>query len=161
MKKMFLFLFILLSIYIFISLYFLDKVYFLCPIEYKGEMVIRSDARGDGFFSAKRNGYRVHEGIDLLAEVGTPVLAARSGRVVSATHNKGMGNYIIIRHPQNLITVYGHLSAISVRKNEFVRQGEVIGRVGKTGNANFRDIQPHLHFEARINSIPQDPLGYL
>jgi len=72
-----------------------------------------------------------------------------------------MGNFIIIRHPGNIITMYGHLFRIYVNKNAFVRQGEVIGSVGKTGNANYRDIQPHLHFEIRKNGVPQDPLEYI
>ncbi|MFA5411542.1 MAG: M23 family metallopeptidase [Candidatus Omnitrophota bacterium] len=161
MKRIILFLFIIFSVYIFISLYFLDKTYFLCPIEYKDAIIIRNDAWGDGFFSAKRSGGRVHDGIDLLAEVGTPVSAARSGIVVKATQSKGMGKFVIIRHPGNLTTIYGHLSEIYVHKNEFVRQGRLIGRVGKTGNANLGAIQAHLHLEVRINGIPHDPMEYL
>ncbi len=161
MKKALLFLLIVLPIYLLASLYFLDKDYFLCPIEYKSDVIIRSDNRGDGFFAANRKGKRVHQGIDLFARVGTPVLASRSGQVILATQNNGMGNYVIIRHPDNIVTIYGHLSEICVNKNEFIRQGRIVGRVGKTGNANYRDIQPHLHFEVRKNGIPQDPLRYL
>lgn len=152
---------IIFPIYLLISLYFLDRNYFVCPIEYKKDIIIRSDSRGDGFFAANRNGNRVHEGIDLFAQAGTPVLAARSGKVIAATGNNGMGNYVIIRHADNIATIYGHLSRIYVGKGQFVRQGQIIGAVGKTGNANYRDIQPHLHFEVRKNSFPQDPLDYL
>ncbi len=148
-------------VYLSVSLYFLDKDYFLCPIEYKGDAVIRSDSRGDGFFASRRSGNRMHQGIDFFAEIGYPVLAVRSGRVIAATKNRGMGNYVIIRHPGDIITIYGHLSQISVYRNEFVRQGMVIGSVGKTGNANYRDIQPHLHFEIRKGRIPQNPFFYL
>ena len=144
-------------VYLSVSLYFLDKDYFVCPIEYKGDAVIRCDSRGDGFFAAKRNGNRMHQCIDFFAEIGNPVLAARSGRVIAATKNRGLGNYIIIRHPGNIITIYGHLSQIYVYRNQFVKQGEAIGSVGKTGNANYRDVQPHLHFEVRSNGVPQDP----
>ena len=147
--------------YLSLSLYFLDKNYFLCPIEYKGDAVIRCDSRGEGFFAARRNGNRVHEGIDFFAEIGSPVLACRSGIIIAARKNRGMGNYIIIRHPGHMITVYGHLSMIYVYKNQFVRQGEVIATVGKTGNANSRAIQPHLHFEVRKDGQPRDPLEYL
>ncbi|HLD83015.1 MAG TPA: M23 family metallopeptidase [Candidatus Omnitrophota bacterium] len=157
---LFLSLFIL-TLYFIISLYFLDKVYFLCPIEYKGDIVIRSDGRGGGRFGAERSGRRLHQGLDLFAKVDTPVLAGRSGRVAVARHAKGMGNFVVIKHPQNMITIYGHLSKINVVKNQFVRQGDAIGAVGKTGNANYRDIQPHLHFEIRKNGVPQDPLKYL
>ena len=161
MKKIWLFLLIVLPVYLLISLYFLDKNYFLCPIEYKRDILVRCDSRGEGFFGSSRNGNRLHEGIDLFAKIGTPVLAARSGRVIKAQKSRGMGNYIIMRHGKDLITIYGHLSKIYVRPNQFVRQGEIIGEVGKTGNANFPDIQPHLHFEIRKNGIHQDPLEYL
>jgi len=161
MKKILLFLLFIMPFYLSVSLYFLDKDYFRSPIEYKGDAVIRCDSRGEGFFAAKRNGNRAHEGIDLFAEIGSPVLACRSGIIIAARKNRGMGNFIIIRHPGNIITIYGHLSKMYVHRNGFVRQGEVIGSVGKTGNANYADIQPHLHFEVRKNGVPQDPLEYL
>jgi len=160
-KKTLLFLLFILPVYLSLSLYFLDKNYCLCPIEYKHDVVIRYDSRGEGFFAARRNGNRLHEGIDLFAQIGSPVLACRSGIIIAARKSKGMGNFIIIRHPGNIISIYGHLSNIYVQKNAFVRQGEVIGTVGKTGNADYPDIQPHLHFEIRKNGIPQDPLEYL
>jgi len=161
MKKILLLLLILLPVYLILSLYFTDKYYFLCPIDYQNKIVIRSDDMGDGLFASSRNGGRLHQGVDLLAEIGTPVLAARSGIVLRAQYNKGMGNFIIIKHPGNLVTIYGHLCEIYVRPRHFVRQGEVIGAVGKTGNANYSGIQPHLHFEVRQNGAAQDPLEYL
>lgn len=162
MKKILLFLLILLPFCIIISLYFLDKEYFLSPIEYKGGIFVRCDSRGNGFFGSPRSGNRLHEGIDLFAEIGTPVLAVRSGKVVaSKEQNKRMGNYVVIRHPGKLVTIYGHLSKLCVRRGEFVRQGEKIGEVGKSGNAKYRDIQPHLHFEVREEGVPNDPLEYL
>src|SRR3989338_5357935 len=117
MRKILLFLLLVMPIYLSLSLYFIDKDYFLCPIEFKGDAVIRCDSRGEGFFDAKRNGNRVHEGIDFFAEIGTPVLACRSGRIVAARKNRGMGNFIIIRHPGNIISIYGHLSKIYVSRN--------------------------------------------
>jgi murein DD-endopeptidase MepM/ murein hydrolase activator NlpD len=162
MKKLLIFLLVILPICLVINIYFLDKVYFLCPIEYKGGIFVRCDSRGNGFFGSPRSGNRLHEGIDLFAEIGTPALAVRLGKVVvSKEQRKGMGNYVVIRHPGNLVTIYGHLSKIYVKRGRFVRQGEVIGEVGKTGNANYRDIQPHLHFEVREAGIPSDPLEYL
>jgi len=161
MKKILLLLLLVLPIFLFISLYFLDKVYFFCPIEYRGDIVIRNDSRGNGFFAAERKGRRIHEGIDLFAEINKPVMAARSGMVIAATKSRGMGKYIIIRHSGSIITIYGHLSRVYVRRYQFVRQGNVIGSVGKTGNANSPGIQPHLHFEVRKGGIPQDPLEYL
>ena len=161
MKKLLSFLLIALPVYLVFSLYFLDKDYFLCPIKYQRDIVVRSDLRGNGLFAAERSGRRMHQGLDLFAVIDTQVLASRSGRVIAATQNNGMGKYVILQHPNNLTTLYGHLSKIHVAKNEFVRQGEVIASVGKTGNANSPDIQPHLHFEVRKDGIPQDPLEYL
>lgn len=153
---------ITLPVYISVNLgCYLDKEYFLCPIEYRHDLIIRSDVRGEGYFGSSRNGKRTHRGIDLFAEVGTPVLASRSGPAIVAKQNQGMGNYIIINHSQRLSTLYGHLSRVYVTDNQFVRQGQIIGEVGKTGNANYRDIHPHLHFEVKKDEVPQDPLEYL
>lgn len=161
MKKIPIFLLIFLPIYILINIYFLDRYYFFCPIEYKRDIIIRNDILGKGHFAASRSGNRKHNGIDLLAEIGTPVYASRSGIVIAAAQRKGMGKYVVIKHFSDIATIYGHLSEILVTKNQLVRQGEMIGRVGKTGNANYRNILPHLHFEVRKNKIPQDPLTYL
>ena len=139
----------------------IDKQYFICPIEYKNDIIIRNDHRGDGLFASSRSGRRMHKGLDLLAQVGTVVCAAKSGKVVSATQNKGMGKYIIIKHRDDVITIYGHLSDIFVCKGAYLRQGQVIGSVGKTGNARAADMLPHLHFEIRKNGVPQDPLEYI
>ncbi len=143
-----------------IGLVLLDKQYFVCPIEYKSDILIRNDHRGDGLFASSRSGRRMHKGLDLMADVGEVVLAAKSGKVISATQNRGMGKYVIIRHADHYITIYGHLSEILVQKYDYVHQGQIIGKVGKTGNARPRDMLPHLHFEIRKNGVPQDPLEY-
>lgn len=161
MKKILLAILVIFLISIFFGLALMDKKYFICPIEYKRDIIIRNDNRGNGLFASSRSGGRMHKGIDLFASVGTPVLAAKSGRVINATQNRGMGKYVIIRHRGNIITIYGHLSNISVRKNDYLRQGQVIGSVGKTGNARATGILPHLHFEIRKNGVPLDPLEYI
>ena len=139
----------------------LDRQRFICPIEYKKDILVRNDSRGKGLFAAGRSGRRLHRGIDLVAYLGVPVLAAKDGQIISATQNRGMGKYVIILHRGNIITIYGHLSEVMVKKDDFVRQGQVIGRVGKTGNAKFCGITPHLHFEIRKGGVPQDPLEYI
>jgi murein DD-endopeptidase MepM/ murein hydrolase activator NlpD len=159
-KTIFLFL-VLFLFFVALGIYFLDKDPFLCPIKYTKDILIRSDTYGNGLFAASRRGNRLHDGIDLLAERGTPVLASRSGIVIAATSSPGMGNYVILRHAGDITTIYGHLTTICVLKGVFVRQGQVIANVGKTGNANARGILPHLHFEIRKSGIPQDPLEYL
>ena len=162
MKKLFLLIIlIIICIAVFLGLAGMDKQYFICPIEYKNDIIIRNDNRGDGLFASSRSGRRMHKGLDLLADVGTAVYAAKSGKVISATQNKGMGKYIIIRHRDNIITIYGHLSNIFVRKDDYLRQGQIIGSVGKTGNARAAAMLPHLHFEIRKNGVPQDPLEYI
>jgi murein DD-endopeptidase MepM/ murein hydrolase activator NlpD len=134
---------------------------FICPIKYSSDIVIRCDDRGEGLFAEPRSGGRLHNGIDLYAKVGTTVLSSRSGRVLKATRNKGMGKFVVIRHRGGYTTVYGHLDKILVRKGQYVRQGRPIGKVGKTGNARYADMLPHLHFELRKWGKPQDPLIYI
>lgn len=152
---------IVLPVYLAATLYYLDKTYFLCPVQYVWDICVRCDKRGDGLFAAKRNGNRMHRGIDLLAEVGAPVFASRAGRVFVANQPKGMGRYVVISHSDNLTTLYGHLSSVLVNSGDFVRQGQLIGKVGKTGNADHPGIQPHLHFEIKKDGLLQDPLEYL
>lgn len=161
MKKVLLFILLVVAIYLVLGFSFMDKHYFICPINYQSDFVIRSDAMGNGLFGTRRSGRRMHQGIDLLAGIGEPVLAVRSGLVIKAKNNKGIGNFVVLRHNPGLTTIYGHLQKIYVRENQRVRQGEVIGLVGKTGNANYANMHAHLHFEIRENNIPQDPLQYL
>jgi murein DD-endopeptidase MepM/ murein hydrolase activator NlpD len=105
---------------------------------------------------------RFHSGTDLGAPIGTPVLAAYAGQVAIADFMQGYGLTVVLQHdlehqhntatlrtiPTNKATeetLYGHMSELFVRPGEWVEQGEVIGRVGSTGNSTG----PHLHFEVR------------
>lgn len=88
---------------------------------------------------------RFHSGIDIAAATGTPVVATGSGTVVSAGWKSGYGKVIVIQHDDDLQTLYGHLSEISVQAGQTLAQGTVIGKVGSTGNSTG----PHLHFEKR------------
>ena len=136
---------------------YFNRVSFLIPLEHQEDLKIRNDNYGKGYFGARRNGGRKHNGIDILAAQGTPVLATRSGIVLNAEKKRGIGNYVEIRHSRELISIYGHLSEILVKKGDRVRQRQIIGKVGKTGNANYKRMIAHLHFEVRWNKIPQDP----
>ena len=90
--------------------------------------------------------YRFHAGTDLGAPTGTPVLAAVAGQVITADFMGGYGLTIVVQHPDGKdLSLYGHLSEIFVRPGDQVEQGNVIGRVGSTGNSTG----PHLHFEWR------------
>lgn len=161
MKKLLFILLLVLPFCITTSIYSVDKSYFLSPIQYKTDIIIRSDSRGDGQFASRRNGGRLHRGIDFSAETGTSVLAVRSGKVIAAASNRVMGNYIILRHSQNIITIYGHLDQIYVTKGDYIKQGHRIGAVGRTGNAIYNGIQPHLHFEVRKDGVSENPMDYL
>jgi lipoprotein NlpD len=101
---------------------------------------------------------RAHEGIDLPAPTGTPVIAAADGEVVYAGDGiRGYGNLVVLQHPGDLLTVYAHNSALFVKQGQAVRAGERIAAVGQTGRATG----PHLHFEVRQGQVPRDPMTYL
>ena len=137
----------------------LSEPTFLNPIKLPGPITIRQDPYGSGLFGAKRNGGRQHQGVDLLAAVGTEVRAAKSGIALVGRIHNGMGRYIEIWHPDGSMTRYGHLHQIWISDHERVKQGQTIGTVGKSGNARRKLIQPHLHFEVwDENATPHDPL---
>ena len=101
---------------------------------------------------------RPHEGLDIGAPSGTPVKAARAGKVIYANNQiSGYGNMVVVRHSASFASVYAHLSRIGVRVGDYVERGKVIGKVGMTGRAT----RPHLHFEVRNNRMAVDPLLYL
>ncbi len=103
-------------------------------------------------------GSAYHEGIDLRAMPGTPVLAAQAGKVLYANRRiRGYGNMIVLKHQGQISTIYAHNSKILVRRGQMVRQGQVIARTGNTG----RSRGPHLHFEIRSGLGAIDPMRYL
>ncbi len=113
-------------------------------------------------FGGRRNpfggsSYENHEGQDIEAEMGTPVVAAASGTVTIACAQNGYGNVVYIDHGNGLSTRYGHLSHIDAAVGQTIARGELLGRVGSTG----RSTGPHLHYEVRINNDPVNPRAYL
>ena len=101
---------------------------------------------------------RVHKGIDIGAPMGESVYASKGGVVIAAGYNEGgYGNMVQIDHGEGILTLYGHLSAISVEPGQEVLAGELIGLVGSTG----RSTGPHLHFEIMIDGAIADPLDYV
>ncbi len=104
-----------------------------------------------------RFGYRwgrLHKGLDLDGDVGTPIAAAKAGRVISAGYRGAYGNLTLVDHGDGVVTAYAHQSRIDVSPGEDVERGERIGLVGNTG----RSTGPHLHFETRVNGVAVDPL---
>ena len=141
--------------------YYRDKVDWLFPLLSENGFVIRRDRWGRGDFGAKRNGGRRHQGVDLLAREGSLVVAARSGRVRVGEVPNGMGKFVSVTHREGIRTLYGHLSAVYVKDRSRVRQGQVIGAVGKTGNASGEGVLPHLHFEMRQGAKVLNPTPIL
>ncbi len=121
---------------------------------------VADDTRASGF------GWRLdpftgqtamHEGIDFIAETGTPILAAGAGIVQASEHHPQYGNMIEIDHGNNLVTRYAHASKVFVKLGEFVKRGQKIALVGTTG----RSTGPHLHFEVRSDGVAQNPSRFL
>ncbi len=98
-----------------------------------------------------------HNGVDMAAPNGSPILAAYDGEVIAASYSPTMGNYIMIDHGDGLITIYMHASSVSVSQGTMVARGEQIGCVGSTG----RSTGPHLHFSVRENGQYVSPWNYL
>ena len=98
-----------------------------------------------------------HPGIDIGVDVGTPVAAAASGRVIIAGWVSGYGEYVAIDHGGGISTGYGHLSQIFVSVGQDVQRGQAVGASGNTG----RSTGPHLIFEVRRNGTPVDPNPFL
>jgi len=98
-----------------------------------------------------------HDGIDISAPIGTPVVAAQDGEVIYSDELRGYGNVIIIRHRDGYATVYAHNRSNRVREGQRVRRGDVIGTVGDTGHTTGAN----LHFEVRQDNVARDPLPFL
>ena len=116
----------------------------------------------DGFISSgyglRWNGAEFHQGIDIAAEMGTPIVATADGVVTIAGWNAGgYGNMVDIDHGSGVSTRYGHASAVVVTAGQRVRRGQIIAYVGSTGHSTG----PHLHYEVRLSGQPVNPTSYL
>lgn len=98
-----------------------------------------------------------HSGVDFSARLGAPVSATADGVVIFSGKHGAYGNMIELDHGHGLVTKYAHLSSIHVKVGEKVKRGHVVGEVGNTG----RSTGPHLHYEIRVNGIPQDPRRFM
>jgi len=103
-----------------------------------------------------RNG-RQHAGIDIAAPRGTTIGAAKDGTVTSTGNQGGYGNVVHVTHGSGLTTKYAHMSRITSRRGQIVKQGDKLGEVGSTGNSTGN----HVHFEVRINGKATNPRKYL
>lgn len=98
-----------------------------------------------------------HEGIDIAAQIGTPVVAPADGMVIKVGFEAGYGNVVELSHGYGLKTVYGHNSRINVKLGQHVKRGDVIAYSGNTGSSTG----PHVHYEVRVNGLPVNPVRYL
>lgn len=120
------------------------------------------DGKLESGFGGRRNpfggtSFEFHEGQDIEASLGTPIVAGAKGIVSFVGWQHGYGRLIIIDHGGGLSTRYGHLSEFDIEQGAEVTRGQFIGRVGSTG----RSTGPHLHYEVRINDDPVNPIQYL
>ncbi len=105
-------------------------------------------------FNPKRKEF--HKGIDISGETGDDIFASKSGIVSYSGLQKDYGYVVIIRHKDNIYTLYAHNSILKVRKGDSVIQGQVIAKMGRTGRATGS----HLHFEIRKNTDRMDPMAF-
>jgi len=117
-------------------------------------------------YNASSFGYRIdpftgqqamHEGIDFITDVGTPVVAAAGGVVQFAGFHPQYGNVVDIDHGNDLVTRYAHLSKVLVKEGDLLQRGRRIAESGTTG----RSTGPHLHFEVRFRGAAQNPTKFL
>lgn len=99
---------------------------------------------------------KTHHGIDIAGNTGSPILAAKEGRVIKSGWEQGYGNVVIIDHGGGIASVYAHCSSLIAKVGQTVKQGQVIAKVGSTGYSTG----PHLHFEVRKNGNVVNPLNY-
>lgn len=102
-------------------------------------------------------GYKMHYGVDLANNTGTPIYAARSGTVSAASYNGSAGYYVSINHGDGFSSIYMHMTHYIVRSGQYVEQGQVIGYMGSTGGSTG----PHLHFGISYNGTYVNPANYI
>jgi murein DD-endopeptidase MepM/ murein hydrolase activator NlpD len=100
---------------------------------------------------------KFHEGLDVAAQTGTPVMAPADGVVVKAGFSTGYGNMVEISHGYGIKTVFAHNSRLNVKAGQRIRRGDVICYVGDSGSSTG----PHLHYEVRLNGLPVNPVKYM
>lgn len=98
-----------------------------------------------------------HQGLDMVAPLGTKVIAPADGIVTKVGESGGFGNCVFVSHGYGIITRYGHLTAAGVRVGQRVKRGDVLGTVGSTG----RSTGPHLHYEVLVHQRNVDPAKYI
>ena len=100
---------------------------------------------------------RMHEGIDISAPIGTPIVAVANGQVLFVGRKAGYGLSVIVAHDEIHETLYAHMHKVHVVAGQYVKRHRILGYVGRTGHATG----PNLHFETRLSGVARDPLAFL
>jgi murein DD-endopeptidase MepM/ murein hydrolase activator NlpD len=106
--------------------------------------------------SPTKNREQFHEGLDIAAPLGSPILASADGIVSFSGYKEGYGRTVILNHGHGLSSLYAHLSKCFIKAGGYVERGEKIASVGKSGETTG----PHLHYEVRVQGNPTDPMKY-
>lgn len=127
-----------------------------------------STGRVGSYGYTRDDGAKLHSGVDLVAEAGSPVFAAHEGRVdrvgeqlTPPPRGGGYGVRVYLEHDDGrTVTIYAHLCGATVKINEKLKPGYLLGWVGRSGNVD-RDVPTHVHFEVRIDGHAVDPVAWL
>ncbi|WP_435136400.1 peptidoglycan DD-metalloendopeptidase family protein [Formosa sp. A9] len=128
----------------------LRRAFLKAPVEYKR---ISSRYNLNRRIALYGNKVRPHKGTDFAANIGTPIVATANGKVTKSSYTRGNGNYVKIRHNKVYETQYLHMQKRKVKAGDFVKQGDVIGWVGMTGNTSG----PHVCYRFWVNGKQVDP----
>ncbi|MGG6231350.1 M23/M56 family metallopeptidase [Tenacibaculum sp. SDUM215027] len=128
----------------------------LFPVQGKSKKDISSS------YGKRRNPFKkgkkmMHNGIDIKAPIGTPIIASADGVIAKATDQDKWGNLIVIKHSDGYQTWYAHLQKFNVTKNQSVKKGDIIGYVGNTGAS----LGSHLHYEVHYKELHVDPINFI
>ena len=121
----------------------------------KGWLASKFGYRSSPFAKAKDRVF--HKGIDVSANIGTPIYATANGTVTFSGHRGSLGKMIVIDHGHGLVTKYAHNHKLLKKKGDTVKRGDHIALVGNTG----RSTGPHVHYEVHLNGMPVNPLNYI
>ena len=127
-----------------------ENIYFPLDGEVTSVFAVRNDPFGSGETES-------HEGLDIAVIDSSDIVAVMDGIVRTVGNSNGYGNYIVIRHSDEMETLYAHCDKIYSKTGDKIYAGDIIAKAGSTG----RSTAPHLHFEVRINGEKVDPLPYL
>jgi murein DD-endopeptidase MepM/ murein hydrolase activator NlpD len=107
--------------------------------------------------SPTSNRIKMHEGLDVGAKSGTPILAPADGVITFSGVKPGFGNFVQIDHGYGVETIFAHARKLIAKKGQKIKRGELLAMIGSTGHSTG----PHLHYEVRINGTPVDPLYFI